>query len=629
MSVPDLAFSELDFLNSRPHATVGNGTSLAKESKRRGSKKADHNTELSRYFSRRHDFQDHSQPSRLPSHKEQQLTSDHLIELPQTPFLGFGSSGHKSSSPNKRTREPVTTHVFRTYDRGPRSPTKSTSYLSWSQTHPRTPSSDLRRQANNSNVHRSPAANHRSPMVFSRPPLRTSPKSPGTRNEGEVSERRDVHHGNQSSPAALSQGSRTAISREKIRSDFAGRHHPISNAEQSEVGKERGEKGDIRAQEERLLEDVGQAQNQPEQVAPQFSDGHIPMAKHRSEKMPTDNNGSKLSLATMPDSHRTGDYVDFLLEQCKAPLVNETVKPFKESHVQHSDPTRRRGQESPPPGVVQDTKTRPPARQSHTPPQHLNMNFKWSRADLSSSRGIEHRPPHSISTSSRLSSQQRSHPSHTMLESNMNPATPQASEADSRNAWNMYGHLYDRQREGRPTPWLNKGQLKSLGRNISMPETPRDQTQLYSGMYSTPGTNDVLENGNHGSNGRETEVIDDDFIAAAENPSKSLLSSGMNSLEEVDRAASNHMAADQSSFDDEVFAPPPLNDSAGSFPYSFVNNIHRLMASPAAVSFSPDIRTQQQGPLLHWTRLQRRKPSLASDSVGDELEGFWKPNKLY
>ena len=608
---------------------MGNGNSLAKDPKRRGSRKADHNTEISRYFSRRKGVQDYDQSPRLPSHNEQQLTSDHLIELPKTPFLGFGSSGHKSSSPNKRTREPVSTHVFRTYDRGPRSPTKSTSYLSWSQTHPRTSSSDLRRQANNSNVHRSPVANHRSPMVFSRPPLRTSPKSPETRNQGEVSERRDVHHGNQPSPVALSQGSRMAVSRDKSRSDFVSGHHPIPNAEQSEVGKERGEKGDIRAQNKRLLGDVGQAQNQPEQAAPQTSDGHIPMAGHRSENMPTDNNGSKPSLATVPESHRTGDYVDFLLEQCRAPIVNESVQAIKENHVQHSNPTVRREQESPPPGIAQDTKSVPPARQSHdTPPQHLNLDFRWSRADLSSSRGIEHRPPHSISTSSRLSSQQRSHPSHALLKSNMNPATPQASEADSRNAWNMYGHLYDRQREERPTALLNKGQLKSLGRNIPIPETPRDQIQLYSGMYSTPGTNDVLENGNYGYNREEIEVIDNDFIAATVETSKSLPSPGLNSLEELDRATSNHIA-DQSSFDDEIVAPRLPNDSAGSFRPSFVNNIHRPIASPAAVSFSPDIRTQHREPVLSWRTIQRREPSSASHSVGDRLEGFWKPNKLY
>ena len=607
---------------------MGNGTSLAKDPKRRGSRKADHNTEISRYFSRRKGVQHYDQSPRLPSHNEQQLTSDHLIELPKTPFLGFGSSGHKSSSPNKRTREPVSTHVFRTYDRGPRSPTKSTSYLSWSQTHPRTSSSDPRRQANNSNVHRSPVANHSSPMVFSRPPLRTSPKSPETRNQGEVPERRDVHHGNQPSPAALSQGSRMAVSRHKTRSDFVSGHHPISTAEQNEVGTEIDEKGDIRAQNKRLLGDVGQAQNQPEQVAPQTSYGHIPMAGHRSENMPTDNNGSKPSLATVPDSRRTGDYVDFLLEQCKAPIVNESVQAIKENHVQHSNSTVRREQESPPPGIVQDTKSRPPARQSHnTPPQHLNMDFKWSRADLSSSHGIEHQPPHSISTSSRLSSQQRSHPSHAMLKSNMDPATPQAAEADSRNAWNMYGHLYDRQREGQPMPWLNRGQLKSLGRNLPIPETPRDQIQLYSGMYSTPGTNGILEDRANGSQEREAEEMYGGVLGAAEDPSKSLPSPGVNSLEELDQATTIH--TDQPSFHDETFAPSLPNDSASSVRSSFINNIHRRMASPAAVSLSPDIRTQPREPVSHWRTLQRRKPSLVSDSVGDDLQGFWKPNKLY
>ena len=624
--MPDLAFSELDFLNSGPHETVGNGTSLAKDSKRRGRRKADHNAEISRYFNRRPGVPNHNQTSRLPSHNGELFASDHLIELPETPFLGFGSSGHKSSSPHKRTREPVTSHVSRRYDRGPRSPTKSTSYLSWSQTHPRTPSSDLRPQANNGHVHRSPAVNERSPYVFSRPPLRTTRKSPGTRDEGEVSERHDVHHRNQSSPAALSQGSRTGISRDSVT-----QHRPISNVEQSQVGHASNGKEDTRAQDDGLLGDVGQAQSRPEQAAPQSSDGHITTAKPRSDIMPTDKIGGKPSLATMPDSHRTGDYVDFLLEQCKAPIVNETVKTFKESHVQHSDATIRRAQDSPPPRAVLDTKTRPPARQSHdTSPQNLNLEFRWSRADLSPSHGIERRPPppHSISTSSQLSSKPRSHLSHAMRASSINPATPQTSEADSRNPWNMYGHLYDRQREGHPMPWLHRGQLKPLSRNVPFPETPRDQIQKCSGTYSTPGTNAVVEDRANGSQEREAEEINGDLLAAAEDPSESLPSPGVNSLEELDRATTTH-TADQPSFHGETLAPSLPNDSASSFRSRFVNNIHRPMASPAAVSFSPNIRTQHQAPISNWRTTQRQEPSHAIDSVGDNLKGFWKPNRLY
>ena len=626
--MPDLAFSELKFLNSRPHEIVGNGTSQAKESKRRGGRKADHNSDVSRYFSKRQGVQDHDQPSRLPSHNEPQLTSDHLIELPKTPFLGFGSSGHTSSSPNKRTRELVTSRGSQRYDRGLRSPTKSTSYLSWSQTHPCTPSSNLGRKANNENVDRSPVVKNRDPILFSRPPLQTSPKSTEPRNEGEVSESRGVHHQNQSSPAALSQGSRTGISRQKVSSDFVSGHQPISHVEQSEVDHNRGKKGDRRAQDERLPNDGDQARSQREQIAPGTSDGRIRVAKHRSEKMPIDNIGSNPSLATIPDSHRTGDYVDFLLEQCKAPLVNETVNALKEDQVQHSDPMVRQDHESPPTGVVQDQQIRSPARHSHNSPQHPSVHFNWSRPDLGSSHGTEHRPPHSISAGPRSSSKQRSYSSYAMLTGNMNPATPQTSEADSRNAWNMYGHLYDRQREGHRMPWLNEGQFKDLKRNIPFPETPRDQIQKHSGMYSTPGTNGIREDRANGSRQREAEEVYGELIAAAEDPSKSLPSPGVNSLEELDGATTSHIA-DQDSLDNEIFAPPLPNGSASSFRSSSVNNIHRPMVSPAAVSFSPDVRTQYREPVLPWRTIQRRKSSLASDTVGDDLEGFWKPHKLY
>lgn len=629
--MPDLAFSELNFLNSRPHEAVGQGVSLAKDPKRRGSRKADHNKEVSRYFSRGQGVQDHNhQSTRLPSHDEQQVTSNHLIELPKTPFLGFGSSGHKSSSPNKRTREPATSHVPRSYDRGPRSPTKSTSYLSWSQTNPRTPSSGLRGQANNSNVHRSPLVDNRNPIAFSRPRLWTTPNSTRTRYEGEVSESRDVYHRSQSIQAAVSQGSQTGMNRKRISSDFVGGHPPISNIGQREVEHETGQKGDARAEKELQLGDVGQARSQPEQFAPRSADGHSSMARHRSENAPIDNIGSNPTLATMPDSHRTGDYADFLSEQCKGSLVNETGKDIKENDVQYSDPRVRREQESPPTGLVQVTNTRPAARQSHdSPPQYQNAHFESLRADLSSSHGTEQRPRQSISASSRFSSKQRSQASHATLASNLNPAAPQTLRADSRNAWNMYGHLYDHQREGHPTTRLDRDRLGVLGRIVPTPKTPRAQSQIYSGMYSTLGTNDVLEDRAHGSNERETEVIDDNFVAAVENPSNSLPSPGsteLNSLEDLDRATTNQMA-DPSSFNDRIFAPLRPDDSGSSVRSSFVNDIYRPMVSPA--SFSPDLGTQDRDPVLPWRTIQRRKPSLATDIVCDGLEGFWKPNKLY
>jgi len=141
-SVPDLAFSEMSFLNSRqpkPAETAkSSDTRPAEKSKRRKSTKAaDTEAEISRYFTSTKapdqyssDLQD--QQKQRDSHRRS-LDRDSppdLIDLPSKPFLGFGSCGISSVSPAKRLGSPV----MRDFERRlTRSPTRSTSYLTWSQ----------------------------------------------------------------------------------------------------------------------------------------------------------------------------------------------------------------------------------------------------------------------------------------------------------------------------------------------------------------------------------------------------------------------------------------------------------------------------------------------------------------
>ena len=142
--VPDSAFSETAFLNSHRARPEDNSNPLHikpsdKKKKRKNTKAADVEAEISRYFTsakvpRRSVPDPHPQEQlRQQQAQRQPQNSDSppiFIDLPDKPFLGFGSSGVVSVSPVRR----VDCRALMDHDSlFTRSQTRSTSYFTWSE----------------------------------------------------------------------------------------------------------------------------------------------------------------------------------------------------------------------------------------------------------------------------------------------------------------------------------------------------------------------------------------------------------------------------------------------------------------------------------------------------------------
>lgn len=132
----------MSFLNARrskpeDSAVPANAVPAGKSKRRKTTKAADTEAEISRYFTSAKDTdrnepeRQHEQP-RLAS-RRRSLTRDtppDFINLPGTPFLGFGSCGTNSLSPVKRLSSPAMRDLER---RVTGSSSRSTSYYTWSE----------------------------------------------------------------------------------------------------------------------------------------------------------------------------------------------------------------------------------------------------------------------------------------------------------------------------------------------------------------------------------------------------------------------------------------------------------------------------------------------------------------
>lgn len=140
--MPDLAFSEMSFLNSRQckptEIAKPIDTRPAQKCKtRKSTQLADTEAEISRYFTSTKILDKNPSdrpdgPKQRESHRRARTrdSPSDFVDLPGTPFLGFGSCGAVSTSPGKKLGSPALRDLER---RLTRSPTRSTSYLSWSQ----------------------------------------------------------------------------------------------------------------------------------------------------------------------------------------------------------------------------------------------------------------------------------------------------------------------------------------------------------------------------------------------------------------------------------------------------------------------------------------------------------------
>ncbi|KAL8832901.1 MAG: hypothetical protein Q9170_004681 [Blastenia crenularia] len=137
--LPDLTFSELNFLNHRRAQPEEALRSQGEKSRRKKDKAADTEAEISRYFASSKELRagegagketssDRRRNRVIDETYEQRTSSLPPIDLPQKPFLGFGGCGPGYNSPIASvlgTDLPPHEHLSN----------RSTSYFTWSQSH--------------------------------------------------------------------------------------------------------------------------------------------------------------------------------------------------------------------------------------------------------------------------------------------------------------------------------------------------------------------------------------------------------------------------------------------------------------------------------------------------------------
>ena len=148
--MPDLAFSEMTFLNSRREKSDKPGKPIAKKSRRKKDKALDTGAEISRYFTTKQALRNSGFSARLepvvpvenPRYlNERKRHEDRgrnpepeyrvlpFLDLPDKPFLGFGSSGIENTSP-VRVPKNINSSIFPPGSNP--APSLRTSQISWS-----------------------------------------------------------------------------------------------------------------------------------------------------------------------------------------------------------------------------------------------------------------------------------------------------------------------------------------------------------------------------------------------------------------------------------------------------------------------------------------------------------------
>lgn len=188
--VPNSAFSETTFLNSHRARPEDNSNPLHtkhsdKKKKRKTNKAADIEAEISRYFTSAkvpgpsapdphpQERLCHQQGQRRPQDSDSPST---FIDLPDKPFLGFGSSGAVSMSPVRKDgcRALIDHGTLLT-----RSQSRSTNYFTWSQSEVRSQASPQCRNKGIVPLASSQCSNRRTPPISPRAerpqPAKSSP----------------------------------------------------------------------------------------------------------------------------------------------------------------------------------------------------------------------------------------------------------------------------------------------------------------------------------------------------------------------------------------------------------------------------------------------------------------------
>ena len=461
LKVPDLAFSEMTFLTSRREKPTDSSVALSrkyldKNKRRKPAKAADTEAEFSRYFmsakptsldmkkSHRQQDQKDSGSSRNPEPKQAS------IDLPERPFLGFGSCGpNTSTSPIKSLDDRNSKDLRRSPSK---SLTRSTSYLTWSQSRESSHASSPPHKRHHveplkssklSNRQRTPPASHKDQHNI---PL-SSPPGVQVMSSG-IQE------------AALKPASKHEIATEAPAQNMEPQLAVIKQIRSRELSQKRsGTKNlepdaanitlDIKGStvDNALTTEAAAHDGSKLTLQPQNQDAHQSAAREPQSAPPVYD--VRPLFGPMPTNSPHQDQLDYVLEALLRDCTTKVVASDPASHVAPSDYNLHAN------GIMKVSATHQEHSRMHVSPL---VNGAYATEALASASKVSGNPRSASAQCAPILNESRS--THTPSEGNLKPSNRSSSinaegrafistqnQVDSRNAWNGYGTFYERQQE--------------------------------------------------------------------------------------------------------------------------------------------------------------------------------------
>ena len=459
--MPDLAFSEMTFLTSRrerPKDSFEDTSNRPSDKKKqwKSTKALDTEAEFSRYFtSAKPASLGVTSPHGQRGQQNRRRTRDHespqaYVDLPDRPFLGFGSCGPNTSISPAKIAINTGSRGLRSGDT--RSSTRSTSYLTWSQSEgPSYASPLLDRRHHIESLASSKLSNRKRVSQGPHEGQRSmSPVSPpcGQRTflgtQGAVSNPSSEHENPCKAPGQNSK-SRLATG-ERLRSREKSQDHHDTRTIVLDAAKAPQNIEDSVHDKTYPAEASGHGGPEPvlpsrNQAACQFS-GHEP----RCEPQAHDTRPLSAQIPTIsPHEDPLDDILEALLRDCNTKVVGPDLFPG-------ATPIHRNSNDS------EEARIPDRIKQRSRMPAHVHFNSNYSPENPASafrssrkpgSAGHQQASPHADPKSThKLSRGSLNSPNRPNLGYNLSyPSVPTQNQVDSRNAWNGYDNLYERQHE--------------------------------------------------------------------------------------------------------------------------------------------------------------------------------------
>lgn len=460
--MPDLAFSELTFLN--PHrqkpeeiANLSSTRSLEKNKPRKSTKAADTEAEISRYFTSTK-FLDQDPSCHQAQQKQQKRNRSpqirdsppDFVDLPSTPSLGFGSCGVGSISPAKK---PDSLALRDLKQKLIRSPSRTTSYLTWSQSE--APSQVLSRREKHEivplessrllNRRRSPFTSHQADLSrsASAPSRDTGNQLPRHRAEISVTPDQYVH-----CTASHSRGRCSPlIFKHSDGNKRLKQYQAIEKTESPSEHNSRHSGGDATQKTRNpKSSDLHHGNSRARPAEGLLSDRHEPSAKTDITPRPS-----------LSGAEGVVNPLDIALEallngakptsRTNEPIATMTTDSVPQ-HLERTGVTNARHIHQPSRISSQDYGALPqvgtvPNREIPiaVPGSHIKRNIAHPRPSLETERSRYQKPSCAPLRSLMSSSSRPNNPIHAP---NARPSSPNM-RADSRSAWNGYGDMYEQQ----------------------------------------------------------------------------------------------------------------------------------------------------------------------------------------